>query len=123
MNGKLSIDEELELEKFKQLLKLEQEFARLNILYGADKVKRIMKATKCSVFEVEQYINSVIIDMKGGGYLITTPFSIGDCIEQCAEITLQDRITQLKSQLKHCKNPLQKLNIERELNRLYKNKK
>lgn len=37
-------------------------------------------------------------------------------------ITKFDRITQLKSQLKHCKNPLQKLNIERELNRLYKNK-
>lgn len=36
--------------------------------------------------------------------------------------TNQDRITQLKSQLKHCKNPLQKLNVERELNKLYKNK-
>lgn len=36
--------------------------------------------------------------------------------------TNQDRITQLKSQLKYCKNPLQKLNIERELNKLYKNK-
>ena len=31
-------------------------------------------------------------------------------------------ITQLKSQLKHCKNHMQRLNIERELNVLYKNK-
>ena len=36
--------------------------------------------------------------------------------------TNQDRITQLKSQLKHCKNHMQRLNVERELNRLYKNK-
>lgn len=36
--------------------------------------------------------------------------------------TNQDRITQLKSQLKHCKNHMQRLDIERELNRLYKNK-
>ena len=28
------------------------------------------------------------------------------------------QITSLKSQLKHCKNPLQKLNMEREMNRL-----
>lgn len=33
-----------------------------------------------------------------------------------------DRITQLKSQLKHCKNHMQRLNIEMELNKLYKNK-
>ena len=38
------------------------------------------------------------------------------------ETNQEYRIIQLKSQLKHCKNPLQKLNIERELNRLYKNK-
>lgn len=31
-----------------------------------------------------------------------------------------DQITSIKSQLKHCKNPLQKLNIEREMNRLIK---
>ena len=29
-----------------------------------------------------------------------------------------DQITTIKSQLKHCKNPLQKLNMEREMNRL-----
>ena len=33
-----------------------------------------------------------------------------------------DQITSLKSQLKHCKNPLQKLNMEREMNRLIREK-
>lgn len=33
------------------------------------------------------------------------------------------QITQLKSQLKHCKNPLQKLNLEREMNRLMRERK
>ena len=32
------------------------------------------------------------------------------------------RITSIKSQLKHCKNPLQKLNLEREMNRLIREK-
>ena len=32
--------------------------------------------------------------------------------------TTDSQITTLKSQLKHCKNPLQKLNMEREMNRL-----
>jgi len=32
------------------------------------------------------------------------------------------KITTIKSQLKHCKNHMQRLNIERELNKLYKNK-
>ena len=38
--------------RLKQILELENEFARLNILYGADKVERIMKATSCSIFVV-----------------------------------------------------------------------
>ena len=33
------------------------------------------------------------------------------------------QITTLKSQLKHCKNPLQKLNLEREMNRLIRERK
>ena len=34
-----------------------------------------------------------------------------------------DQITSIKSQLKHCKNPLQKLNLEREMNRLIKERR
>ena len=34
-----------------------------------------------------------------------------------------DQITSLKSQLKHCKNYLERQNIERELNRLYKERR
>ena len=33
------------------------------------------------------------------------------------------QITSLKSQLKHCKNPLQKLNMEREMNRLIRERR
>ena len=38
------------------------------------------------------------------------------------EPPINDQITSLKSQLKHCKNPLQKLNMEREMNRLIREK-
>ena len=34
--------------------------------------------------------------------------------------SIDNQIINLKSQLKHCKNPLQKLNMEREMNRLIK---
>ena len=34
----------------------------------------------------------------------------------------KSQITAIKSQLKHCKNPLQKLNMEREMNRLIREK-
>ena len=34
-----------------------------------------------------------------------------------------DQITSLKSQLKHCKNYLERQNIERKLNRLYKKRR
>ena len=37
-------------------------------------------------------------------------------------VTNNDQITTIKSQLKHCKNPLQKLNLEREMNRLIREK-
>ena len=36
--------------------------------------------------------------------------------------SIDTQITNLKSQLKHCKNPLQKLNLEREMNRLIREK-
>lgn len=37
--------------------------------------------------------------------------------------SIDTQITNLKSQLKHCKNPLQKLNMEREMNRLIREKR
>ena len=39
-----------------------------------------------------------------------------------AQLSVDTQITNLKSQLKHCKNPLQKLNLEREMNRLIREK-
>ena len=36
--------------------------------------------------------------------------------------SIDTQIISLKSQLKHCKNPLQKLNMEREMNRLIREK-
>ena len=45
--------------------------------------------------------------------------SLSDYAEQLKQST-DSRITTLKSRLKHCKNYLERQNIERELNRLYK---
>jgi len=40
-------------EDIKYVMDREVEFSRLNILYGCDLVKDIMKSTSCFVFEVE----------------------------------------------------------------------
>ena len=48
--------------------------------------------------------------------------SLFDYAEQLKQST-DSRISTLKSQLKHCKNYLERQNIERELNRLYKEKR
>ena len=77
-------------EQLKQLMKLEREFFRLNTIYGADKVKRIMKVTKCSVFEVEQYVNSIIVDNNDGTYYMLSPFEIDDCYNQYNEMNLAE---------------------------------
>ena len=47
--------------------------------------------------------------------------SLSDYAEQLKQST-DSRILTLKSQLKHCKNPLQKLNLEREMNKLMREK-
>ena len=46
---------------------------------------------------------------------------LSDYAEQLKQST-DSRILTLKSQLKHCKNPLQKLNLEREMNKLMREK-
>ena len=43
--------------------------------------------------------------------------------EEIKEPSTTDQITSLKSQLKHCKNPLQKLNMEREMNQLIRERR
>lgn len=44
--------------------------------------------------------------------------------EICNEVQLkQDTISSLKKRIKYCKNPIEKKNLERELNDLYKNRK
>ena len=48
--------------------------------------------------------------------------SLFDYAEQLKQST-DSRITTLKSRLKHCKNYLERQNIERELNRLYKERR
>ena len=44
--------------------------------------------------------------------------------EICNEVqSKQDTISSLKKRIKYCKNPIEKKNLERELNDLYKNRK
>ena len=44
--------------------------------------------------------------------------------EICNEVqSKQDTISSLKKRIKYCKNPIEKKNLERELNNLYKNRK
>lgn len=44
--------------------------------------------------------------------------------EICNEVQLkQDTISSLKKRIKYCKNPLEKKNLEKELNDLYKKRK
>ena len=44
--------------------------------------------------------------------------------EICNEVqSKQDTISSLKKRIKYCKNPLEKKNLEKELNDLYKNRK
>ena len=44
-------------------------------------------------------------------------------LEHLQPSNVESEILQLKSQLKHCKNPLQKLNMEREMNKLIRERK
>ena len=97
----------------------EREYIRLLLMYDSDMIDKIISITSCSIFEVEDYINKVQFT-KEGMWLFDTS-SLQESSKQLNSNYI-DRITQLKSQLKHCKNHMQRLNIERELNRLYKNK-
>ena len=97
--------------------KVEREYIRLLSKYDSDMINKIISLTNCSIFDVEDYINRV--QFTKDGFFMIDFASLSDLhFEESNQSNNQDRITQLKSQLKHCKNLLQKLNIEREMNRL-----
>ena len=97
--------------------KVELEYIRLLSMYDSDKINKIISITNCSIFEVEDYINRV--QFTKYGFFMIDFASLSDLhFEESNQSFNQDRITQLKSQLKHCKNHMQRLNIEREMNRL-----
>ena len=54
-------------------------------------------------------------------YLYGSEISLAEVFNKIESIDTQ--ITNLKSQLKHCKNPLQRLNLEREMNRLMRERR
>jgi len=110
---------ECALKMVEETKRVEREYIRLLSKYDSDMINRIISMTSCSIFDVEDYINRVQFT-KEGLWLFDTS-SLQELSEQLNS-TNQDHITQLKSQLKYCKNQLQRLNIERELNKLYKNK-
>ena len=109
--------------------------------YGKELVDRILDEQDCSINDIENYINKVddkhiyYFDMRSFKSNIYDGASISfrslyDITEEFADEynkqietpSTDSQITTLKSQLKHCKNPLQKLNLEREMNRLIREK-
>ena len=103
--------------------------------YSKELVDIILEEQDCSIDDVEKYINKVdeehiyYYDMRhfrpniydGASISFRSLYNIiedfaDECVVQ-AQPSI-DQITSIKSQLKHCKNPLQKLNLEREMNRL-----
>ena len=109
-----------------------RQFGRINFLqlalyyemcytYGKEFVDRILDEQDCSIDEVEKYLKKV-----NDGYFyydlrdLYNAFSISEVADQ--QPSIDDQITSLKSQLKYCKNPLQKLNMERKMNRLIREK-
>jgi len=101
-------------------------------IYGKELVDMILEEQDCSIDEIWRHVvkigdDYVYCDIRNLKPYVDSGFSVVQSIGLFNEATKytpsnQCRITQLKSQLKHCKNPLQRLNIERELNKLYKNK-
>ena len=100
--------------------------------YGKELVDRILEEQDCSMDDVENYINKIddeyiYRDMRNLKSYIDSGFSVSQSIGLFDEAnkyqpSTDSQITSLKSQLKHCKNPLQKLNMEREMNRLIREK-
>lgn len=101
----------------------EREYIRLLLKYDSDLVNKIISMTSCSIFDVEEYINRV--QFTKDGLVMFDLDSLSDLHFESLtqQPSIETQITNLKSQLKHCKNPLQKLNTEREMNRLIRERK
>ena len=99
----------------KRILELE----RLTILYGEDKVRDVLYTKNCDIYEVEDYIDESI---KVGDDLYE--FNLEQLSEEWNKLSqppsIQQQIKNLKSRLKYCKSHLERVNIEREINRLKK---
>ena len=102
--------------------------------YDKELVDRILDEQDCSIDEIENYINEAdekyiyYFDMRNIKSYIDSGFSVSQSIELFDEAnkyqpSATDQIITIKSQLKHCKNPLQKLNLEREMNRLIRERR
>ena len=89
--------------------------------YGKELVNRILDEQGCSIDEVEQYLKKAD---DGYFYYDLRELSFAQLLSEVTnqQPSLDSQITSIKSQLKHCKNPLQKLNLEREMNRLIREK-
>ena len=99
------------------------------ILEGSDEELNQIRMLNQGTFQLmDEYAKMMSLNKDELDNMLDRPNTIPRCnsfsMEYKTEVleTNQDLITQLKSQLKHCKNHMQRLNIERELNRLYKNK-
>ena len=90
--------------------------------YGKELINRILDEQDCSIDEVEQYLKKAD---DGYFYYDLRELSFAQLLSEVAnqQPSLDSQITSIKSQLKHCKNPLQKLNMEREMNRLIKERR
>ena len=89
--------------------------------YGKELVNRILDEQGYSIDEVEQYLKKAD---DGYFYYDLRELSFAQLLSEVTnqQTSTDDQITTIKSQLKHCKNPLQKLNMEREMNRLIREK-
>ena len=118
------------------LITMPRQFGRTNYLrlakyyemcytYGKELVDIILETEDCSIDDVESYIKKVD-DIYV--YYNLGEMSLKELSDKWNELrrepqSTDSRITTLKSQLKHCKNYLERQNIERELNRLYKERR
>lgn len=89
--------------------------------YGKELVDKILEEQMCSIDEIENYITKIEdkCDYYDLGSLSLKELS-DEWNKLKGEPPIHDQIASLKSQLKHCKNLLQKLNMEREMGRLIK---
>ena len=90
--------------------------------YGKELVNRILDEQGCSIDDVEQYLKKAD---DGYFYYDLRELSFAQLLSEVTnqQPSLDSQITNIKSQLKHCKNPLQKLNMECEMNWLIRERR